>query len=70
MFGYLCKELAAFNEDGVIKISEEQKAADYIVSIMEGLEFHAQFLAEDQPFEDFTQTAKSMVIHGLKTGGI
>lgn len=66
---YLMSHLAEFSQAGVICVSNEKKAADYIVSVMEGLEFHAQFLAGDQPFEDFAQTAKKMVVHGLKTGG-
>lgn len=66
---YLTSHLADFNRAGIICVSNEKKAADYIVTVMEGLEFHAQFLAGDHPFEEFAQTAKNMVVHGLKTGG-
>lgn len=66
---YLVSQLADFNRAGVICVADEKKAADYIVTVMEGLEFHAQFLGDDRPFEEFAETTKKMVVHGLKTGG-
>lgn len=65
---YLEKQLSRFNAEGVIKVKEERAAADYIVTLMEGLEFHIQFLAEDSPFEAFAATAKKSVITALKNG--
>ena len=58
---YLHDELVAFNESGVIRIKDPLKAADYIVTLMEGLEFHAQFLGQDNPFERFAESAKQSV---------
>jgi AcrR family transcriptional regulator len=61
---YLYDELVAFHEKGVIRVNDPMKAADYIVTLMEGLEFHAQFLGQDDPFERFAETAKQSV-HAL-----
>jgi hypothetical protein len=36
-------------------------AADFVVTLMEGLEFHAQFLGYDKPFEVFAEAAKQSV---------
>ena len=43
-------------------------AADYIVTLMEGMEFHAQFLRHDKPFEDFADSVKTSVRHLLAAG--
>ncbi len=67
---YLAEQLNFFNDAGVIQVRDVNKAADYIVTIMEGLEFHAQFLAEGKPFEDFAQTAKKTVRAALENGDI
>ena len=65
---YLQEQLTLFNHQGVIVVSDPKKAADYIVTMMEGLEFHAQFLADDQPFENFAESAKNSAIVLLKNG--
>jgi len=52
----------------VIRVSDERKAADYVLTLMEGLEFHAHFLNDDKPFEDFAGTAKTATIAVLKAG--
>ena len=65
---YLQEQLAAFSGQGVISVSDPKKAAEYIVTIMEGLEFHAQFLADDQGFESFAECAKNSTIALLKNG--
>jgi AcrR family transcriptional regulator len=65
---YLQEQLTLFNHQGVIVVSDPKKAADYIVTMMEGLEFHAQFLADDQPFENFAESTKNSVIVLLKNG--
>ena len=67
---YLAEQLNFFNDAGIIQVRDVNKAADYIVTIMEGLEFHAQFLAEGKPFEDFAQTAKKTVRAALENGDI
>ncbi|SHO51110.1 TetR/AcrR family transcriptional regulator [Desulfopila aestuarii] len=65
---YLEGQLKVFNEHGIIKVGNPRMAADYIVTLMEGMEFHAQFLAEDQPFENFAGGVKASV-HQLLTSG-
>jgi len=65
---FLCEEFIIFNTKGIIQVSNEKKAADFIVTLMEGLEFHAHFLAEDSPFEEFAETAKLSALAVLKGG--
>lgn len=65
---YLREELVVFNRKGIIQVEDEQRAADYIVTLMEGLEFHAQFLGHDQPFDVFAETAKRSVRTLLASG--
>ena len=67
---YLCEQLIFFKGKGIIQVKDEAKAADYIVTIMEGLEFHAQFLADGKPFDDFAQTTKHATVAVLKSGEI
>jgi AcrR family transcriptional regulator len=59
---YLIKELTGFQESGVIRVDDVRLAADYIVTLMEGLEFHAHFLADDEPFEHFARTTRDAAI--------
>lgn len=59
---YLIKELTGFQECGVIRVDDVRIAADYIVTLMEGLEFHAHFLADDEPFEHFARTTREAAI--------
>lgn len=72
MFGwfrdYLHDAFIVFNKEGVIKVTDECKAADYVLTLMEGLEFHAHFLNGGKPFEDFADTAKAATILILKNG--
>ncbi len=65
---YLYKEFVVFNAKKVIQVNDEMKAADFVVTLMEGLEFHAQFLREDEPFEEFANSAKQSAIVSLKNG--
>ncbi|WP_321491932.1 TetR/AcrR family transcriptional regulator [uncultured Desulfobacter sp.] len=65
---YLHDAFIVFNKEGVIRVSDELKAADYVLTLMEGLEFHAHFLNEGKPFEDFAQTARAATIAMLKNG--
>ncbi len=64
---YLVAELEGFRRAGVIAVDNLEAAADLIMTLMEGMEFHAQFLAEDKPFERFARSAKSLV-HARLTG--
>lgn len=65
---YIYEELIFFNKEGIIQVTDERKAADFVVTLMEGLEFHAHFLGQDQPFEVFAETAKTTVLATLKNG--
>jgi AcrR family transcriptional regulator len=65
---YLRQELVVFNSKGIIKVVDERRAADYIVTLMEGLEFHAHFLGNGQPFKEFAETAKRSVRALLASG--
>jgi AcrR family transcriptional regulator len=67
---YIQDQLAWFNAQGIIRITDEKKAADLIVTLMEGLEFHSHFLSEDQPFEVFSQISKHYIINLLKTNKV
>lgn len=64
---YLAEQLADFNTKGVIRVKDANKAADYIVTLMEGLEFHSHFLANGKPFEQFAQTARQTLVFALKS---
>ena len=63
---YLACELEKFKQKGVIKVNDPKRAADIIVTLMEGLEFHAHFLSEGQPFEEFADYAKTYILAMLK----
>jgi len=65
---FLHDEFLVFNKEGIIRVNDELKAADFVITLMEGLEFHAHFLREEQPFEQFAATAKDTAIAVLKNG--
>ena len=65
---YLADQLEEFNAKGVIRVQDATKAADYIVTLMEGLEIHNQFLANGKPFEHFARTAQQTLMRALKSG--
>ena len=67
---HLYKEFMYYNRKGIIDIDDEQSAADLIVTLMEGLEFHAQFLSEKQPFEVFAETAKKAALAILRNNTV
>ena len=67
---YLISELELFRENGILKIDDVKKAADIIVTLMEGLEFHSHFLSEEKPFEEFANYAKNLVLALLKHDGL
>ena len=52
------KELFYFKSKGVIDIENEKQMADIIVTLMEGLEFHYHFLADNESFETFADASK------------
>jgi AcrR family transcriptional regulator len=63
---YLYEEFLVYSREGIILVKDELKAAEFVVTLMEGLEFHAHFLGQNRPFEDFAQTAKKIAISTLK----
>jgi AcrR family transcriptional regulator len=63
---YLEGELVFYQQAGIIKTNNAKSAAGVIVTLMEGLEFHAQFLSDGQPFEKFANYAKQIVLSMLK----
>ena len=65
---HLKEEMAYFSSKGVITVHDPEKAADIIVTLMEGMEFHSQFLSTGKPFQAFAQTAKETAILALKSG--
>lgn len=67
---YLVGELELFRKKGILKINDVKKAADIIVTLMEGMEFHSHFLSEEKPFEEFADYAKNLVFTLLKHGEI
>lgn len=67
---YIQDQLVHFNSKQIINITDERKAADLIVTLMEGLEFHSHFLGENHSFDTFSQIAKKNILNVLKTNGI
>ena len=64
---YLVREFTIARKQGVVKVDEVHKAADMVVTLMEGMEYHAAFLANGQPFEEFAQYSKRVAM-ALLTG--
>ena len=62
---YLIRELEIYKNEGIVKVEDVRKAADMIVTLMEGLEFHAHFLSEGQSFEDFSNQARILALNAL-----
>lgn len=65
---FVADKLTYFNEKGVIRLTDAKQAADYVVTLMEGLEIHNHYLAGGEPFETFARTAKRTLIGALKNG--
>ena len=59
-------ELELYRQVGIVKVKNTKMAADTIVTLMEGLEFHAHFLSGGQPFEKYAGYAKQLAISMLK----
>ena len=62
---YLAGELEIYRNAGIISVKDVKMAADMIVTLMEGLEFHAHFLSEDRPFEEFANASKKTAVNLL-----
>jgi len=63
---YLVGELEVYRNAGIVKAANLKKAADVIVTLIEGLEYHAHFLSENEPFEEFASYSKQLVVTMLK----
>ena len=63
---YLVRELDIYCQAGIVTVNNTKMAADTVVTLMEGLEFHAHFLAGGQPFAQYAAFAKQLVISMLK----
>ncbi len=66
---HLIREFTEFRELGIVKAADLKRAADLIVVLIEGLEFHAHFLAEGRPFQDFADAAKEVAVNILTADG-
>ena len=67
---YLIGELEMFKEAGIIDVEDISNAADMIVVLMEGLEFHSAFICEEDAFEKFAKSSSELVIKMLKSAPI
>jgi AcrR family transcriptional regulator len=65
---YIEEQLICYQEKGVIDVKDARQAAGVIITLMEGMEFHDQFLSEEGHFEDFAGSAKQTAIAILKGG--
>lgn len=67
---YIQEQLVYFNSKGIINIKDEKQAADFIVTLMEGMEFHSHFLSDNHSFDTFSQVAKKNILHMLQNNAI
>jgi len=63
---YLVAELTICRKEKIIDVDDVGKAADMIVVLMEGLEFQAAFLSEEEEFDAFAHYSSSLVYKMLK----
>jgi AcrR family transcriptional regulator len=63
---YIQDQLIYFNDKQIIDVADERQAADLIVTLMEGLEFHYHFLSDDQSFDTFSEITKQNIFTILK----
>ena len=63
---YLVGELEVYRKAGIVKVKNLKNAADAIVTLMEGLEYHAHFLSDNEPFEEFANYSRQMIVSMLK----
>lgn len=62
---YLVGELSNFRKSGIIMVTDLELAAEYIITLQEGLAFHQTFFQENKAFEVFGEFAKSAAIDAL-----
>jgi AcrR family transcriptional regulator len=63
---YLAGQLCEFKKEGLVKVADTRQAADAMVTLMEGLEFHAHFLSENRPFDEFAGFARKLTLQMLR----
>lgn len=63
---YLLSEIHYFKARKIIHTADLKKAADIILTLLEGLIFQAHFLSEDEPFEEFAAYAKAATMSILQ----
>ena len=63
---YLSHELDFYTHSGIVRVTDTRMAADTVVTLMEGLEFHAHFLSDGQPFARYAGYAKQLALSILK----
>ena len=63
---YLVRELEFYVQKGIVRVKNARMAADTVVTLMEGLEFHAHFLSDGQPFANYAGYTKQLVLSMLK----
>ncbi|MCF8068693.1 MAG: TetR family transcriptional regulator [Desulfobacterales bacterium] len=57
---FLIENLKKFNEAGIINITDYKKAADILIVLVEGIDFHDKFVSDDEPFQKFAKYARNM----------
>jgi len=62
----LSSEFQFYKKAGIIMVDDPIKAADMVVTLIEGLEFHAGFLKKEQSFEMFADYSKQIAINILE----
>jgi AcrR family transcriptional regulator len=63
---YLVAEFEFYRQAGIVKATDLKKVADIVMTLMEGLEYHAHFLSENETFEKFADCSKQTVVAMLK----
>ena len=66
---YLAEEFRFYKKAGIINVEDPVKAADIVVTMVEGLEFHAGFLKNGQSFETFAKYSKKLALTMLEIPG-
>jgi hypothetical protein len=67
---YLAQEFEILKDAGVINTSNTKKAADLVLTMMEGLEFHAHFVTEGESFDIYADVSKKTARNMLKSGTV
>jgi AcrR family transcriptional regulator len=63
---FLSSEIGYFKARGILHAVDPKMASDMIMTLVEGLVFHAHFLAEDEPFKEFAAYARETTMSILQ----